>query len=250
VESMRSQSECLWTEVVSVHWRPTLDFFDRKVEFLRAMEKLNALDSFGVHEDIVTAGLTVGSRAHLTPGFMQLYCYDGQQYQLLLAALEAAVQIINPHISHIAVSQQYLFPLEDDYDIARIKTAGSFFGNATDAHSIIDFALLFDGRVPGLDAKYQAEVGVIESGDAGDRLRRDIGRMGDGENQHVAEEIDSLLERKMAPPVSFFVDIRYGIPLDESDSKKITGSVAATVSAARAESERLADSLINRIKSE
>jgi hypothetical protein len=194
-----------WTQRLSVAWRPSLGFFEKRYEILRAIEDEKLLHQFLHRDDRISVRL--GDPNHIVtfaPDRLEMTVLrpDGDLGrvlnvgQLVLEALRPS-RILSP-----AVQFQWLNPIAQDYEVAKAQLVERLFGQVPHL-TYGDTAALLDVATDEPASRGQVEFGLVNASEMPGRLARSVGYM-----THLAEPEApaSLWVGETLPEVAFFCD--------------------------------------------
>lgn len=151
----------LWTQRFRASYAPTLNFFERRYEILRVLEK-QGLQSFDVDEDGITAHLADAQhRLSFGPQWVAvaLLRKDGDIAAIHMG-LETVLNMIEPRaLIRPHFRYQWLWPIDRPYNEARRAAAETLL---SPIEGLFDFALVGDGSWSDPPGSYRVECGVVE----------------------------------------------------------------------------------------
>jgi len=232
----------LWTQRVRLTWPPSLTFFERRFEVLGQYEQMGLLQQFRVREQRVSARL--GDAYHfisispdeLEAGLLQ----PSGEFHRVESALRIAFDLLVPRrVVRPRLSFQWLIPVAEDYDTARLRAITSMIGDVPQLENK-DPALFFTAS-SGPDAVVNTECGIVEAAEIPRRLARQVGQLTPFAD---AEAPSSLWPVDSVPNVAFFCDsIWHMVRLDEPTADAVFECWDNTRAAAESVVTLLADRL-------
>jgi len=192
----------LWTQSLSLRWRPELRFYEQRVAILRSFEEEGYLRAFRVQENYIDAKL-FGSRDSLSVRQNGLDLHlgrPGSDADRVFGAVEIGLAAVAPSQPRtFSAGFQHVAPLNMKFEDAvrgafgRLGTAGGI--------EVDDGALLADISLnDGLSA--QIEYGIVRAAEIPARLSRTVGRI-----QHESAAPYDLPEPDEFAEVSLFSDL-------------------------------------------
>jgi hypothetical protein len=196
----------LWTQSLSIRWRPELRFYEQRVAILRSLEERGELRAFRVQENFVDARL-FESRVRLSVRQDGLDLYlDRPDADVARAweAVEIGLSIVKPDRPRfVRASFQHLAPLDMRFEDAVRRAYGGVLGRlGTESIEFGDWALLVDLSMKN-GSSGQIEFGIVRGDEVPDRLARIAGRIGPRQ-----QPVSRLPEPSDFADVSLFTDLR------------------------------------------
>lgn len=216
------------TQSLLAAWQPTLRYHQRRLDPIEELESREVLRSFRVKTDEIGArtdnaelllhanGLLIQTGADLL---------SDNVFDLVRLALAA----VEPREIELSVFYQFVLPLElASYDDARKEALARLWAGSFTSLGGYDFALLVDGRRPGVT--WHCEFGIVSEEEIGFRLKRMVGHFVEyhGFSGDLPEEL---------PSVAFFADSRWHVP--EREFQGDVDSLAEIVRSVRQEADQI-----------
>ncbi len=194
----------LWTQSLSLRWRPELRFYEKRVEILRTFEEQGFLRAFRVRESTIDARL-FSSRDSLSVR------QDGLDLHLRRpdSDLERALEAVEISLSAVSPSQprscsgffQFLSPVDMEFENAVSRAFGAALGRlGTESIELSDWAFLIDLSAKDGGAG-QMEFGIVLAEEVPERLSAAVGRI-----QRESPPPPYVGEPEEFAPVSLFSD--------------------------------------------
>jgi hypothetical protein len=201
----------IWTQSVFLSWRrPSLRYYEHRINYLREVEDAGLLRAFRLSElDEVEARLAPrGHELKFSPTSIEVDVLGPEPaWDVCDPLVSRAVALIDPPEVKAYVMYQLLCPVDLSFEEAIEAAAATWFGRwaGTDSVKLTDHALLIDGQPAKSDDSYQAEFGIVKSGEIPRRLSRRAGR-----THSPARSLPSDWEWTGLPETAIFIDFRYG----------------------------------------
>lgn len=225
------------TESLVVHWRPTVQYHQHRLDLLTDLQSAGVLEEFQVQPE------WIGLRTAHTQVTM-----DEDQVSLAprgpvlggdtLDILRAVVRCVSPSQFRLTVTRQFLVPIPSNpYDEARRLALDQIALGHVGAS---DFALLIDGT-SGKD-DWHCEFGIVSQEEVEPRIRRWVGRA----RSHGGEVPPFVQLPSEIAPVSFFADFIWHVAQEEvedSGPDRIVDDIARRVTGVGAESVRIVSAI-------
>lgn len=163
-----------WTQTLTVHWRPELQFYEERIPMLRKLENDGVLKAFSVGDDYVAARILDGGHHQMTirkDGLSLDIIGNDADTQAVLAIAVEAIQRVAPTRTRLGTARFYhLVPLDMLFDEAVARSVERLFPPiATPNISGTDYAMLMDLKAPD-EVTGQVEFGVVRGVEVRDRL--------------------------------------------------------------------------------
>jgi hypothetical protein len=160
----------LWTQRLTVSYRRSLKFYERRLEILRSFEEQGDLFDFRVTDDRVSVRLG-GPQHRLGFGATRIDAAvldPRADSQRVKDAIVSAGDALAPERMVRPIMRfQWLSPLENiSYDEARVAAAQAVFRE----DALTDFALIVDGKIEQPSLEFQAECGIVDDDEIPSRL--------------------------------------------------------------------------------
>ncbi len=224
------------TQSLVANWPPTLRYHQRRLDPIEELERRDTLRSFLVKPNEIGARTDDAELLLHANGFVLQTkgdLLDDTVFDLARLAL-AAVQ---PEQTNISVLYQFLVPLPDvSYDDARKKALARLWAGMFSALGGYDFALLVDGRSPGL--VWHCEFGVVSESEVPERVSRVAGHF--TQYHGFADALPDDL-----PPVAFFADSRWVVARKFQEA--VHTDIVATIQTVRREAGQLVQDIFTRL---
>lgn len=170
-----------WTNGLRLAWVPTLSYFERRFEILRALERRGVLHAFRVDDDDSVAARLEEAHHELRIRSDGLgaseFGSDGRSTVLREAVAEVLNALEPRRFRALSAFYQHMAPIEGDYDGRRRHFAAVCAAGVGASLGATDCAVLIDGSREGAD--YQAEFGIVDRTELRMRLRGEqVGRLG------------------------------------------------------------------------
>ncbi len=197
------------TTVVSVWWRPTPKVYDCRISLLTFLEDRKLLEAFRVTDDVAHAMIADTAELSLTPRSISIGMSDGLIDSGVLGPIfEQVIEALHPRVTRVYGQFQHLIGLAEssNYDQARSRALKGIFDHLADDLSLVDGAILIDGSLGDPEATFVAEFGVVDKGEAAQRLPHTGGRIfsaDEPEFSHIEWEDQAL------PEIGLYVDSRW-----------------------------------------
>jgi len=232
----------LWTQRVRLTWPPSLTFFEHRYEVLRQFEQMGLLQQFRVREQRLSARL--GDAYHfisISPDELEAgLLRPSGEFHRVENALRITFDLLKPQrVVRPLLSFQWLFPVGEDYDSARLRASTSMLGDLPPLERK-DPALFFAASTHAGDV-VNIECGIVEAAETPQRLARQVGQFTSFAD---AEAPPSLWPVDSVPNVAFFCDsIWHMVILDDPTPDAVFKSWENM----RASTENIVTSLADRL---
>jgi hypothetical protein len=206
----------LWTQSITAQWPPCLSFYDKKLELLHGFQDEGVLLAFKNQDGEI--GALLGDRDHqieVEPNrlSMRILQKGGDIRRIERAARSVVTAIAPPRVAKLSVSLQYVAPLSQDYDEARVESSQAFLGLgepsdlrlSDSALRIWDWAVLLEGENDRDEASFQMEFGIVDAEELPERLAREVGQI-ELEGSHPDAD---HWENEKLPEVALFADCEW-----------------------------------------
>jgi hypothetical protein len=208
------------TESLVVHWRPTIQYHERRVELLTQLRAASVLEEWRVTPNSVGAR-TPAAQITMDEDGVYLHPRRSLLHDPALDLLRRAFDCVAPPSYHFTAAFQFLIPIRDrSYDEARAELLARVSLAPLMAR---DFAILLDGSLAG--DKWTCEFGVIAEPEVESRVRRWVGRMGD--QAGVLPPYVPIPDE--VAPASLFIDISWLVPEREGRGPESVNDIAKKV---------------------
>ncbi|MEJ7657456.1 MAG: hypothetical protein WKF33_10555 [Thermoleophilaceae bacterium] len=230
----------LWTQSLSLRWRPELRFYEKRIEILKSFEEHGYLRAFRVQENFIDARF-FGSRDSVSVqqnGLDVFLGHPGSDVDRALAAVEISLSAVIPtQPRRFLASFQHLTPLTMQFEDAVSRAYGGVLGRlGTEGIEVDDWALLADiSSKEGLPG--QIEFGIVRAEEVPLRLSRSAGRV-----QHEAAAPEDWPEPAEFADVSLFSDLAIR-RTDVGSIETLRDEVQSFWQTARSEADRLVSTL-------
>jgi hypothetical protein len=153
-----------WSRTAILHWRPQFSFFEQRSAILEEVESRGLLRAFTWEDG--TIGLRVGEHEAVRCGAGMLEACalspkaDNDRLMEVVRLLLGSVAAEEVRITW--ANCMFVVPMESgDYEAAQRHFAEGASGELTPGADVIDAAVMVDGSVAGVPARFQVEYGVI-----------------------------------------------------------------------------------------
>jgi len=193
----------LWSETLSVRWKPTVRFLRARVEILEELEDSDRIAAFRFDDsdiNVLLKGRLVELQVDASGCQLSIHTPNADRDEAQ-SVLELVLEKLSPSgFRRYSFSSQALMALDEDYADA-IKRVGSAVLPFSGAMGLTDFAILVDGDDP-IDGQlaYKIEFGVLNSEEIPNRLTRQVGRVG------TRAAVPYRHEDQEYPPVALFAE--------------------------------------------
>jgi hypothetical protein len=198
----------LWTQSLSLRWRPELRFYEKRVEILRTLEEEGFLRAFRVHESAIDARL-FDSRDALSvrqDGLVLHLRRSDSDLDRALRAVEISLSTLSPsQPRQRSASFQFLTPVDMEFEAAVRQAYGGALGSLrTGSIDVSDWAFLVDLTDDGTTG--QIEFGIVRAEEVPLRLSLTVGRI-DREFDRESQPPPYAGGPEEFAPVSLFADL-------------------------------------------
>jgi hypothetical protein len=184
---------------VEVTWRPTLRYYQHRLDPLEKLEKEGRLDAFRINEHDIRARNS-GMELWLRSTGVSIYALANVGNAEVLSLIGHVLDAVAPaSLGHLHGNYWHVVPLDEsaDYDERRIDALDRWSGGLLTKAGGQDFAILMDGESAG--RTWQCEFGIVTAEEAVERLAGKVGSRMPRHDVTLTVGADSL------PPIGILV---------------------------------------------
>jgi len=207
----------VWTEEFRVRFPVQGASLGRFSTLLEMLDQLPDVSWFEVSGEAAVLG-TPDFTGHFRPSGFTLYAYRSPFAETAEAVLGIVEEALKPPAFRLLSASQHLVPVDAAYEVATGAAASAWLGSP----DATDCAVLVDGRVDALRARYQVEFGIVDRDETYERLARSTGRISTTDEQ-------PKLPGDQYPAVAFFADFRWW----SLGLMRVPGELVSSLDAAR-----------------
>jgi hypothetical protein len=202
-------SESVWTQSLSITWRRSIGYYQQRFNLLERLDKEGLLKAFKADEDEVGGRLRDNAHEILVHpnGLRGNILQPTGDRARLERAIDLTLETIGDlQVNRIALTVQFIIPVEGDYDKARTSSGQTLLGHVVGDIGIADWAVLMDSKPSASGLEGQFEFGILSKNEIPIRLGRRAGRT--GHFSQAAPSIPTFFPegKRELPDVAMFLD--------------------------------------------
>jgi hypothetical protein len=190
--------------MATLHWEPTLQYHQHRLDPIEALEGDGSLRSFRVEPKEVGAR-TERAQLMLSASGLVLQSSVSLLTDENCGLVRLALEAVKPrHFRKATVLYQFVIPLDASYDDARRAALGRLTNDTFSPFGAYDFAMLVEGK--GSSMNWHVEFGIVSGEEIVPRLRRLHGHFRE-EHGFYAPTVP-----EPQPAVAFYADSHWESP--------------------------------------